>query len=152
MLIGENESYSFLQYVNDNNFKKMKKNKKLLKTDKEVLLQALDWICKEAIMLLSKNQANPSESVDCSVAIDSKLFELKRSIEQTVDLPKNVDNIPTGQLIRMMCPSVYSRDDMNVLLNEASRLDESDWFLRANSSTTYFNLNRMEFGIRKSGL
>ena len=152
MLIGENESYSFLQHVNDNNFKKMKKNKKLLKTDKEVLLQALDWICKEAIVILSNNEANPSESVNCSVAIDSKLFELKRSIELTVDLPKDSDNIPTGQLIRMMCPSVYSRDDMNVLLNEASRLDESDWFLRANSSTTYFNLNRMEFGIRKGGL
>lgn len=151
MLMGENESYNFLQYVNDYNFKKMKKNKKLLKTDEEVLLQALDWIYKEAIIVLSNNEANPSESVDSSVAIDNKLIELKRSIELNVALPRDVDNIPTEQLIKMMCPSVYSKDDMNVLLNEASRLDESDWFLRANSSTTYFNLNRMEFEIRKDG-
>ena len=105
--------------------------------EKDVFHQLLDWICKEAKKIIVEDITGTVENV----SEDLKL--LKKKCEENIVVQKEDGSIPTEELFKKLSPSVFSEGDLKTLLNEASKMSETEWFLTVSALKAFFNMEKI---------
>ena len=141
MIIGETQKYKFFYYVEKCILKKEKKYN-ATNMEKDVFHQLLDWICKEAKKSIVENITDTTENVS------EELKLLKKKCEENLVVLNEHGSIPTEELFKKLSPSFFSEGDLNTLLNEASKMSDTDWFVRVSTRTAFFNMERMQFTLK----